>query len=162
MAIGQKILGFLSGGFAEKGLGLIDKVIKDKDQAERLKAEFQTLVQTQDDEFRKMLIEQETELERQFNQRTISMEGTARDLESIPIAGPIVIFLRGAYRPLFAYFVAYLDFVYFVTGMHWSETQESLLWAINLLVVSFFFGERAIKNVMPVITQMFMAKNDKS
>ena len=99
--------------------------------------------------------------EQMFNERTIALEGTAGDLKSVPFVGPILIFLRGAFRPLFAYLVAYFDWAYFISGMTWTDKQESLLYAVNLLVLAFFFGERAIKNVMPVITQMFAAKNGK-
>jgi hypothetical protein len=158
--LGEKILGFLSGGFAEKGVELIGKVVRDKDQADRLAADFRTLCQTQDHELQRITLEAEAEAERQFNERTISMEGTASDLQAIPWIGAVVIFLRGAFRPLFAYFTAFLDYEYFVTGMAWTERQESLLLAINLLVLIFFFGERAMKNVMPIIVQMFAVKAD--
>ena len=159
MAIGQKILNFLSGGFAEKGLGLIDKVIRDKDQAEQLKAAFQTLVAENEHEFQTMIEQHDLERERMFNERTIDLEGTAKDLTALPILGAVVIFLRGAFRPLFAYFTAFLDYVYFVTGMDWSSQQESLLLVVNSLVLTFFFGERALKNILPHIAQVFVAKN---
>lgn len=94
-----------------------------------------------------------------FNERTIALEGTAKDLQAIPILGHIVIFLRGSFRPAFAYATFYWDFVYFVSGMRWTDRQETLLLVINLLVLVFFFGERAMKNVMPLITQVFIAKN---
>jgi hypothetical protein len=73
----------------------------------------------------------------------------------------VVIFLRGAFRPLFAYFTLYADYVYLIEGMSWTERQETLLLAINLLVLVFFFGERAMKNVMPLIVKVFAAKNDR-
>ncbi len=94
-----------------------------------------------------------------FNKRTIDLEGTASDLKSIPFIGALIIFLRGAFRPLFAYLTAYLDWVYFTTDTSkWTEQQQTLLIAINLLVLVFFFGERALKNVMPLITNALLAK----
>lgn len=104
------------------------------------------------------VIDNEREAERQFNERTTQLEGTAGDLKSVPYVGAVVLFLRGAYRPLFAYFNAYLLFRYFVQGMDWTEKQESLLYAVTLLVLVFFFGERAVKNVAPLISQVFAAK----
>ena len=73
MALGEKILNFLSGGFAEKGVELIGKVIKDKDLAERLAAEFRTLCTTQEHELKKLVIESERDAEKEF-QETIRAE----------------------------------------------------------------------------------------
>src|SRR3990167_1192533 len=103
MAFGEKIMGFLSGGFAEKGVGLISEIVRDKDQAEQLAAAFKTLCQEQGHELQKITIEAEVEAERQFNERTVAMEGTAKDLQAVPFIGAVVIFLRGAFRPAFAY-----------------------------------------------------------
>ena len=97
-----------------------------------------------------------------FNERTIAMEGTAKDLQAVPYVGAVIIFMRGAFRPLFAYMTGYLDFVYLTQGMSWTERQETLLLAINLLVLVFFFGERAMKNIMPLITNAFVAKANVS
>jgi len=35
-----------------------------------------------------------------------------------------------------------------------SEQQESALWVINFLVLGFLFGERAVQNVAPLITDL--------
>ena len=96
----------------------------------------------------------------EFNQRIKDMEGTAKDLKSIPIVGPLVIFLRGCQRPVWGYATLYMDFMVF--SGNWSklsEMQESALWVINLLVLGFLFGERAIKNVMPLVAQYFKGGN---
>jgi len=58
--------------------------------------------------------------------------------------------------------VAYLDYEYFISGMNWSERQETLLLSINLLVLVFFFGERAMKNVMPLIAKVFVAQKGEA
>lgn len=97
-----------------------------------------------------------------FNKRTIQLEGTAADLKTIPVIGALIIFLRGAFRPLFAYGTAYVDWIYFTTDTSdWPEQQQTLLIAINLLVLVFFFGERAMKNIMPLITSALMARAPK-
>ena len=159
MAIGQKILGFLSGGFAEKGLGLISKVVKDKDQAEQLAHEFRALVNEQGHELALLTEQHDMERERMFNERTIAMEGTAKDLQAVPYVGAIIILLRGAFRPLFAYLVAYFDWLWFKAGMNFDEQQGALLLALNVIVMIFYFGERAAKNIIPVIAELFAAKN---
>jgi len=113
-----------------------------------------------------MLHQQQVELlnaarkdEQLFNERTIALEGTARDLQSIPFIGSIVIFARGMFRPAFSYMTAYIDWIYFSTDTTgWSEQQQTLLLAMNLLVLVFFFGERAMKNIMPLITNAFAVK----
>lgn len=92
----------------------------------------------------------------EFNQRIKDMEGTAKDLKSIPVIGPFVIFLRGCQRPVWGYATLYMDFMVF--SDRWkvlTETQESALWVINLLVLGFLFGERAVKNIMPLVVQYF-------
>ena len=64
--------------------------------------------------------------------------------------------MRGMFRPAFSYMTMYIDFVYFTTNTSgWSEQQQTLLLAMNLLVLVFFFGERAMKNIMPLIAAAF-------
>lgn len=92
----------------------------------------------------------------EFNNRIKEMEGTAKDLTAIPFIGSIIIFLRGCQRPIWGYSTLYIDFMVF--SNQWkdmTETQESALYVINLLVLGFLFGERAIKNVMPLVSQYF-------
>lgn len=92
----------------------------------------------------------------EFNQRIKDMEGTTSDLKSIAFFGPLVIFLRGCQRPFWGYATLYMDFMVFSgSWSKLSEMQESALWIINLLVLGFLFGERAVKNVMPLVAQYF-------
>lgn len=151
MSVLDKIGGFLGGGLGSKIADIVGARIEDKSKAELARLELEKAIGDREHELEKVLIAE-------FNERTIALEGTASDLRDLPIVGSVVIFLRGAFRPLFAYFVAYLDFVYFIKGMSWGEQQESLLWAVNMLVMGFFFGERAMKNVMPLVGQVFSKK----
>jgi len=99
------------------------------------------------------------EAQAEFNQRITEMEGTAKDLKAIPFIGPIVLFLRGCQRPTWGYSTLYIDFMVF--SGKWnelSESQESAIWIINLLVLGFLFGERAIKNLMPLIERLVKIK----
>jgi hypothetical protein len=89
-----------------------------------------------------------------FNQRVKEYEGTANDLKSIPIIGALIIFLRGAFRPLFAYAIAFVDIKVFSNA--WQITDPQILsafWLVNLLVLGFFFGERTMKNILPLLKE---------
>lgn len=143
-----------NGGLIAKGLDFVNKRWP-PDMSEQQRAQMEVVVKDMLHDQQMELIQAAHEDERQFNERTIALEGTANDLKALPYVGAVVIFLRGAFRPLFAYLTAYLDWLYFVSGMGWTERQESLLLAINLLVLIFFFGERAMKNVMPLIAEVF-------
>lgn len=95
----------------------------------------------------------------EFNTRIKQLEGTASDLKAIPVFGHIVLFLRGTQRPLWGYATLYMDVMVFSgKWQNLSNQQESALWVINLLVLGFLFGERAIKNASPVIERLIKAK----
>lgn len=91
-------------------------------------------------------------VDQEFNQRIKDMEGTAADLKTIPILGPIIIFLRGSLRPFWGWFCAYAD--YKVFSGSWvldSPEYRQTLFALNIMVFIFIFGERAVKAVMPFL-----------
>lgn len=74
-------------------------------------------------------------------------EGAAKDISNIPLVGPILTLLRSAIRPVFTLLVGYLDWIYFTgPGSNWTDDQGALLKAINIIVLMFWFGERAVKN----------------
>jgi hypothetical protein len=99
-----------------------------------------------------------------FDDRIKEMEGTAKDLQQFGWLGKIVIFLRGMQRPLWGFFVLYLDYMVFI-GNKWPTVGmqqgpenvgldfKSAFWIINFLVLGFLFGERAMRNVLPLIQQ---------
>jgi len=95
----------------------------------------------------------------QFNKRIAEQEGTAKDLLQLPVIGRIMIFFRGAQRPVWGFGVLYFDFQVFSSV--WTipaGTMESAFWIINFLVLGFLFGERAVKNVLPLVTQFLASK----
>ncbi|MEL0621787.1 hypothetical protein V6238_01660 [Marinomonas arenicola] len=96
--------------------------------------------------------------EQNLTQRIAELEGTASDLKAIPFFGPLMLFLRGLQRPAWGFSTLYMDFMWFSEWATLSQKQESALMVINVLVLGFLFGERAIKNVMPLITKLFEAK----
>lgn len=93
--------------------------------------------------------------ERQVTERISLLEGTATDLRSVPFIGPAMLFMRGAQRPVWGFAVLYADMMWF--SGKWgvmTAQQESALWVINLLVLGFIFGERAVANLAPVISEV--------
>ena len=58
--------------------------------------------------------------------------------------------------------VLYADMMWF--SGKWgvmTAQQESALWVINLLVLGFIFGERAVANLAPVISDMMSRRGGK-
>lgn len=93
----------------------------------------------------KMSEEKEAEvkgsLEQTFRTFVIEYEGAAKDLPK-----PI-LYLRSLIRPVFTCMIGYIDYMYFsaVAGS-WAPEKIALLKAINMIVLFFWFGERAVTN----------------
>tara|TARA_R110000744_G_scaffold69739_3_gene141423 strand:+ start:1474 stop:1962 length:489 start_codon:yes stop_codon:yes gene_type:complete len=159
MGIFKSLIGSLTGGG-----GIVSAAVDtfktyfppDMTQAE--KAAFDLKVKELEAQIELKLREAENEAESIFNQRIAEHEGTASDLKAIPFFGPLMLFLRGLQRPVWGFSTLYLDFMWFSSWTNLTDKQESALMAINILVLGFLFGERAIKNVMPLITKLFEAK----
>lgn len=102
------------------------------------------------------LLQATNHMEAEFNTRIKDMEGTAKDLLGVPIIGPFIVFLRGLQRPLWGFATLYMDFKVFSDDWVLIEgsKQDLAFFTINLLVLGFLFGERAIKNVGPIIERM--------
>lgn len=100
--------------------------------------------------------------EGEFNQRIKDLEGTAADLKAVPLLGPVMLFLRGAQRPAFGIFTLYADYQVFSQSWPLNEQQGAMLFAINILVLTFLFGERAVKNLMPFFQAFFLGKDGAS
>ena len=93
-----------------------------------------------------------------LNKRINDQEGTVEDLKSLPFVGRIIIFARGAQRPIWGYATLYFDWQLFGNELTLTEQQTQLLWIINFLVLGFLFGERAIKNIMPLVVKFMESK----
>lgn len=97
--------------------------------------------------------------EKSLNERIAMYEGSASDLKAIPVLGAIMLFIRGAQRPVWGMATLFID--YQVFGGMWkldnNMTQNSF-WVVNFLVLGFLFGERAIMNVMPFFIEMTKVK----
>jgi hypothetical protein len=96
--------------------------------------------------------------ERSLTERIGTLEGTASDLRAVPYVGPLVLFLRGLQRPVWGYAALYGNGMWFIGTWQLNERQESAMLAINFLVLGFLFGERAVQNIAPLITQMRQAR----
>ncbi len=105
----------------------------------------------------------------EFNQRIKDLEGTASDLKALPVVGPLMLFLRGCQRPAWGIGTLWIDFQVFSgawdvnlkTDQGWTPEGLALV-IVNLLVLGFLFGERAVANVMPLVTQYMAAKSGGS
>ena len=94
------------------------------------------------------------ESERMITERVATLEGSAQDLRAIPVIGPITLFLRGLQRPAWGYGVMYADLQWFSGQWQLEQQAESAMWVINLLVLGFLFGERAVQNLAPLISEV--------
>ena len=93
-----------------------------------------------------------------INERVSMYEGTAKDLMGIPFLGSIILFLRGSQRIAWGYGALYFDWLWFFTPAKLPDRQEIALLSVNILVLGFLFGERAIKNLLPLFTEFLQTK----
>jgi hypothetical protein len=152
MSILAKVTDFFAGGT----IGAISDVAEkwfppSMSEAEKstLKLKIQEAEAAKEIELRKLA----NEADQNFNDRIKTMEGTASDLLAVPIVGRIIIFARGAQRPVWGFSTLWLDYKVFSSAWDISEDPQliSAFYVINILVLGFLFGERAIKNIMPII-----------
>lgn len=163
MSIGGKILDFFTGGaggeLVKGTMKFIEGQFPDKlSEQDRLMIQLQMTENTRAFELKgQEIARQETE---EFNQRIRDMEGTASDLKTIPVVGPTILFLRGCQRPFWGFATFWLDYIWLVKNTtSWTEQQQTALIIINALVLGFLFGERATKNVVPMLSVYMGKKN---
>ena len=85
-----------------------------------------------------------------FRDFVLKYEGSAEDYTKIKFFGPLLLLIRGIVRPGVTAAVIYFDAQYFTVVKAGAETwpegvAQILLW-MNVLVLGFWFGERALKN----------------
>lgn len=153
----KKILEFLGGDFVKTGLEFVNKRWPPK-MSEEDRAQAELAVSDMLHNHKVQLEKMEQENQAEFNKRLAEYEGTAKDLTAVPFVGSIVIFGRGAFRPVFAFSVLYWDHLYFYTIREWTERQEVLLLTVNILVLGFFFGERTLRNLLPLLERVFLSR----
>jgi len=84
-------------------------------------------------------------IESGFRNFVVQYEGAMKDYKDIPLIGPAVLLFRGLIRPTFTCLVGYLDYL-FVTGTNFTQPQAELVKSMTIIVLFFWFGERAVKN----------------
>ena len=102
----------------------------------------------------------------QVTDRAAKLEGTAEDLLKLPVIGRIVLFLRGCQRPVWGFSALVMDWQ-LLSGSWTVELYNAtadaitaegwIVLAINVLVLGFLFGERAIKNLLPLVAKVLEA-----
>ena len=161
MAVFDKIASLFGGGLVDSMLDTVKAYFPPgmtPQQEAELKLELERLAFEKQKQADAML----ADAERQVTERISLLEGTATDLRSVPIIGPIMLFMRGAQRPVWGFAVLYSDMMRFSGKWGLMTTQqESALWVINLLVLGFIFGERAVANLAPVISDMMRRRGGK-
>lgn len=154
----SKLIDFLTGGIGTelvKGVaGFIKGQFPDKlSEADQLAIQIKlTEIANQQIARAAELASQETA---EFNSRIKDMEGTASDLKAVPILGPMMLFLRGAQRPVWSMATMYFDFIWFTSADTFTEQQSTALIVVNSLVLGFLFGERTLKNLEPLLIKVF-------
>lgn len=152
----SKFIGGNLGQFAKDAAGIVNQFVHTKD--EKVKAEHALLELKHKHEMAGQRFSLEAENE--FNNRVKDLEGTASDLSHFKL-GKLVLFFRGLQRPLWGFFVMFLDWQIFAENWTIKEGSkiEMAFFIINFLVLGFLFGERAVKNVGPLVAQMFGKKS---
>tara|TARA_R110001583_G_scaffold550_4_gene4864 strand:+ start:772 stop:1251 length:480 start_codon:yes stop_codon:yes gene_type:complete len=157
MSIFKKLLNGVTGGFVSTAVDTFKDYFP-PDMSPGQKADLALKTKQLEANIQQQMDDAAITAEEVLTSRIAQLEGTASDLKGIPFIGPMVLFLRGLQRPLWGYATLFMDYMWFSEWTTLTSKQESALMAINILVLGFLFGERAIKNVMPLITKLFEAK----
>lgn len=115
--------------------------------------------------------ELELKEQEEHNRHVAEMEGTAKDLLAVPVLGQIMLFLRGSQRIVWGFGALWIT--YCVLAGKWvfvqqvmapngvtatvTDTQRMfLVISIDLLVLATLFGERALRNILPIVLDKLM------
>ena len=93
-----------------------------------------------------------------FRSFIIEYEGSAKDYANIPYIGSLVMLLRGLIRPVFTISVMWWDMkivdAVLANKMTAGGTPQyfmAMIAGINIIVLIFWFGERSIQYIMPLL-----------
>jgi hypothetical protein len=107
----------------------------------------------------------------EHNRHVAEMEGTARDLLSIPGIGHLLLVARGAQRLCWGFGSLYITLMSLAGSwtftksvldaqgnlVHVADTQKMVLvLIIDCLVLTVLFGERAMRNVLPIVVEKLL------
>lgn len=149
------------GGLPETIMGVVEAVTGTALPPEK-RAELQIAIQQETTKREIAANDAAHQAEQAVTQRAAQLEGTASDLAQLGGVGKLVIGLRGVQRPLWGFSTLWLDFMVFSKAwpLEPESTQEMAFFAINLLVLGFLFGERTVKNLLPLITAWLDARRE--
>lgn len=165
MSFFSKVADFFTDGV----VGTIVDAVKDyfpPSMSESEKAALKVAMMQFEHNREKELLALAAEADKEVTRRAVALEGSASDLKALPVVGRFIIFIRGCQRPLWGCFTFLLDYNIFcgkwnvpMTAPDDSHTAQGLLViAINVLVLGFLFGERTVKNLMPLFTRYMQAR----
>ncbi|GFM37733.1 hypothetical protein [Desulfovibrio psychrotolerans] len=159
MSFVSKIADFFSGGI----VSTIADTVKDyfpPSMSEGEKAALATRIREAEHRREVQLMQLAVEADKEVTRRAAELEGTAADLKTLPVVGRLIIFVRGCQRPLWGLFTMYMDWQVFSGGWQIELSAEHgwtphglAFWTVNLLVLGFLFGERTVRNLLPLVTQ---------
>lgn len=160
MGVLGKIGDVLTGGLADT----VFDAVKDyfpPDMSEEQKATLQLRLEKLEMEKRAQADKAMADAEARLNERVREYEGTAADLKAMPVLGPLMLFLRGSQRIVWGFAALYLDYMWFTAWTELTDKQETALIVVNSLVLGFLFGERAVKNVTPMLRDAFAVRQER-
>ena len=110
----------------DKGL---DKFVTDKDAKARLSANMKVFA-----------MQESTKQDGIFRDFVVKYEGAAKEVPKL------IVYLRALIRPVFTIMIGYIDWLFFIgtVGVVWSPEKVELLKYINIIVLFFWFGEKAV------------------
>lgn len=160
MSVLSKVVDFFGGGTANTILDIAKTYWPPsltKDQVAAIEKGIVEATRQHELKLQQLALDQDHE----FNNRIKEMEGTAKDLQQFGWVGQVIVFLRGCQRPIFGYFTIGMDYMIFsgkyVLPPQTTEFPEPItatFYFLNILVLVFLFGERALRNVIPLLNQL--------
>lgn len=152
----KAIGGVLSGGFVKDIVKVVDKFVPDK-MSQKERADVEMAIMQLNHKKEMEIIQVWNEQEKNFQQFVSKHEGTAADLAQLGILGKILLGLRGLQRPVWGFGILLIDWNVFSGVWTLDEQMLNIVWIVNLVILSFLFGERAIKNVLPLVTSVIQS-----
>lgn len=153
MSIVSKLIGGLTevatGGLADRAMKVAEKWFP-PDMSEEQKMQARLAMKELESKIRSEMEREALSAEEALTQRIATLEGTASDLKAIPFFGPVALFLRGLQRPAWGFMTMWIDVHVFSGSWELADKELSAVWIVNLLVLGFLFGERAVRNLLPL------------
>jgi len=161
MGILSGVINSLTGNLGSEVIGAVEKYFPPEMSAEQ-KAAAALEIDKLAFEKSKQATEAQQAAEKEIDSRIAMYEGTASDLKSIPYLGAILLALRGSQRIAWGYACILLDYNVFSGTWNLADPIiKNSFWIVNFLVLGFLFGERAVTNILPFVTEMLKAKTGK-